>query len=36
MEITAPEQLWVSDITYIRTDNGFAYLSLITDAFQER
>lgn len=31
MEITAPEQLWVSDITYIRTDNGFAYLSLITD-----
>lgn len=29
----APEQLWVSDITYLRTDNGFIYLSLITDAY---
>lgn len=25
--ITAPEQLWVSDITYIRTLEGFSYLS---------
>lgn len=36
MEITAPEQLWVSDITYIRTDNGFAYLSLITDYYSKK
>lgn len=36
MEITAPEQLWVSDITYIRTDHGFAYLSLITDYYSEK
>src|SRR5664280_1727724 len=33
MVITSPEQLWVSDITYIRTLEGFSYLSLITDAF---
>jgi putative transposase len=26
-------QLWVSDITYIRTSQGFVYLSLIMDAF---
>jgi transposase InsO family protein len=25
--LTAPEQLWVSDITYIRTLQGFSYLS---------
>lgn len=29
MCITDPEQLWVSDITYIRTLQGFSYLSLI-------
>lgn len=31
MEITAPNQVWVSDITYIRTVKGFCYLALITD-----
>lgn len=30
------EQLWVSDITYIRTLNGFSYLSLITDAYSRK
>ncbi len=30
------EQLWVSDITYIRTLQGFSYLSLITDAFSRK
>ena len=34
--ITAPEQLWVSDITYIRTLEGFSYLSLITDAYSRK
>jgi len=29
---TAPNQLWVSDITYITLKDDFAYLSLITDA----
>jgi len=27
-----PNQLWVSDITYIAIENSFAYLSIITDA----
>ncbi len=33
---TAPNQLWVSDITYIVIGNGFAYLSLITDAYSRK
>lgn len=28
---TAPNQAWASDITYIRTDEGFMYAALITD-----
>lgn len=32
----APNQLWVSDITYIHLANGFAYLSLITDAYSHK
>lgn len=32
----APNQLWVSDITYIHLDDGFAYLSLITDAYSHK
>jgi len=28
-----PNQLWVSDITYIGIPNGFLYLSLLTDAY---
>ncbi len=31
MEVTSPNQVWVSDITYIRTVKGFCYLALITD-----
>lgn len=33
---TAPNQLWVSDITYIEIGYGFIYLSLITDAFSHK
>lgn len=33
---TAPNQLWVSDITYIHLVEGFAYLSLITDAYSRK
>ena len=33
---TAPNQLWVSDITYIIVGDGFAYLSLITDAYSRK
>lgn len=32
----APNQLWVSDITYIRIGAGFGYLSLITDAYSRK
>jgi len=32
----APNQLWVSDITYIHLPNNFAYLSLITDAYSHK
>jgi len=32
---TAPEQLWVSDITYLETLEGFIYLFLITDAYSK-
>jgi putative transposase len=36
INLNESEQLWVSDITYIRTLQGFSYLSLITDAFSRR
>lgn len=32
----APNQVWVSDITYIHLEEGFAYLSLITDAYSHK
>mgnify|MGYP006391832399 FL=1 len=35
IEVTKPEQLWVSDITYIQTEQGHNYLSLITDAYSK-
>lgn len=31
MVLTAPNQAWAADITYLRVDGGFIYLSLITD-----
>ena len=31
-----PNQLWVSDITYIKTMMGFLYLFLITDAYSRK
>ena len=33
---TAPNQLWVSDITYLKTQQGFVYVSLITDAYSRK
>ncbi len=36
LTVNAPEQLWVSDITYLRTEGGFVYLSLITDAYSRK
>lgn len=34
--LTHPGQLWVSDITYIRLREGFAYLSIVTDAYSHK
>ena len=31
-----PHQVWVCDLTYIRTDTGFLYLSLVTDAYSRK
>ena len=36
LKINKPEQLWVSDITYLKTKNGTMYLSLITDAYSKK
>lgn len=36
LEFTRPHHLWVSDITYVRTGEGFAYLFLITDAYSRK
>jgi len=36
LEVTAPEEVWVSDITYIRTEQGHEYLSLITDYYSKK
>ena len=36
MMIKMPNLLWVSDITYIQTADGYCYLSLVTDAYSRR
>lgn len=33
LEIVRTYQVWVADITYIATEQGFVYLALVTDAF---
>ncbi len=33
---TAPNQLWVADITYLRTWEGFVYLAIVVDAFSRK
>ena len=35
-EFTVPNECWVSDITYLRTLEGFTYLSLITDLYSRK
>ena len=36
LEIVRPEQVIVSDITYILTDEGYSYLSLVSDAYSKQ
>jgi transposase InsO family protein len=34
--VQAPNEAWVSDLTYIRTEEGFLYAALITDAHSRK
>lgn len=36
MVVIKPNQLWVSDITYVRCGSNFAYISLVTDAYSRK
>ena len=36
LEVVRPEQLWVADITYLSTQQGYSYLHLITDAYSKK
>jgi putative transposase len=36
LELTAPNQLWVADITYIRLLEEFIFLAVVLDAFSRR
>lgn len=36
VDLKRPEQIWQSDITYIKTKEGNLYLSLITDAYSKK
>lgn len=36
LTIDRPEQVWVSDITYIKTEEGNCYLNMVTDAYSRK
>jgi len=36
MTLTALNQLWIADITYIRLRSEFVYLAVILDAYSRR
>jgi putative transposase len=35
-DVAAPNQVWVSDLTYLRTTTGFVYLAVVIDLFSRR
>ena len=35
-DVAAPDKVWVTDITYIRTQEGFAYLAVVIDLYSRR
>ena len=35
-DVAAPDRAWVTDITYIRTLEGFAYLAVVIDLYSRR
>jgi putative transposase len=34
--VSRPNEVWVSDLTYVRTREGFQYLSLVTDKYSRK
>ncbi len=36
VKVTAPEQVWVADITHLPTQQGDSYVSLVTDAYSRK
>jgi putative transposase len=34
--VSRPDEVWVSDITYLKTDEGNCYLNLVTDAYSRK
>jgi transposase InsO family protein len=36
LDLSAANQVWVSDLTYLRTREGYVYLALITDKFSRK
>ena len=36
LEVKAPNEVWVSDLTYLRTVEGYLYLALITDKYSRK
>lgn len=36
IEISGPNQVWVSDMTYLTLPRGFVYMSLVTDAYSRK
>lgn len=34
--VNTPDEVWVSDITYLKTEQGNSYLNMITDAFSRK
>jgi len=35
-EASGPEQIWVSDLTFVPTETGFVYVSLVTDQYSKK
>lgn len=35
-DVAAPDKAWVTDITYVRTCEGFAYLAVVIDLYSRR
>jgi transposase InsO family protein len=36
LQASGPDQIWVSDLTYLRTPKGFVYLAVVLDAWSRR